>query len=201
MNSSCASSIRIGCRSGGSNGRRSPGAASFTRNRCSAVRSTGRRSAEFDQGEQALVDEYGDLEPRRGSPQITPLLRLGGGCTARPAAPAMRQELAEGSLPIASVVWSSGGVELRTTALAYAGQALAGHLVVNRSAETQAGALVLALRPVQINPYWQHGGHASVNALAVEGREFGSTIGSTPRSRANPTPSRSPISTRATSSR
>ena len=33
---------------------------------------------EFDQGEQALFDEYGDLEPRRGSPQITPLIRLDG---------------------------------------------------------------------------------------------------------------------------
>jgi hypothetical protein len=31
---------------------------------------------------------------------------------------------------------------------------------------------VLALRPAQINPYWQHGGHAVVNAIAAEGREL-----------------------------
>ena len=31
------------------------------------------------------------------------------------------------------------------------------------------GALVLAVRPVQINPYWQHGGHAPIGAIAVEG--------------------------------
>ena len=43
---------------------------------------------EFDQGEQALLDEYGDLEPRRGSPQITPLIRL----RRRPARRAGRRE-------------------------------------------------------------------------------------------------------------
>ena len=25
---------------------------------------------------------------------------------------------------------------------------------------------MLAVRPVQINPYWQHGGHAAINAIA-----------------------------------
>jgi hypothetical protein len=28
---------------------------------------------------------------------------------------------------------------------------------------------VLAVRPVQVNPYWQHGGHAPIYAIAVEG--------------------------------
>ena len=32
---------------------------------------------EYDEAEQALLDEYGNLEPQRGSPQITPLIRLG----------------------------------------------------------------------------------------------------------------------------
>ena len=27
------------------------------------------------------------------------------------------------------------------------------------------------MRPVQINPYWQHGGHAVINAIAVDGRQ------------------------------
>ena len=33
---------------------------------------------EFDQAEEALFDEYGNLEPQKGSGQITPLLRLDG---------------------------------------------------------------------------------------------------------------------------
>jgi hypothetical protein len=124
---------------------------------------------EFDQGEQALLDEYGDLEPRRGSPQITPLVRLGGALHGAPGCASVSHELAEGSLPIASVVWSVQDVELRTTAFAHSGQALAEHRLTNRSAAARQGALVLAVRPVQINPYWQHGGHAPISAVAVDG--------------------------------
>ena len=124
---------------------------------------------EFDQGEQALLDEYGDLEPRRGSPQITPLVRLDGALHGAPAYAGVRQRLAAGSLPIASVEWSVEGVELRTTAFARAGQALTEHRLANRGAVARNAALVLAVRPVQINPYWQHGGHANVGAIAVDG--------------------------------
>jgi hypothetical protein len=41
--------------------------------------------------------------------------------------------------------------------------------LLNRSARKRKGALVLAIRPVQVNPYWQHGGHAPIGAIAVEG--------------------------------
>ena len=124
---------------------------------------------EFDQGEQALLDEYGDLEPRRGSPQITPLVRLGGALHGAPGCAGVKQRLAAGSLPIASVEWSIGDVALRTTAFARAGQVVTEHRLANHGAATQAAALVLAVRPVQINPYWQHGGHANVSAIAIDG--------------------------------
>lgn len=124
---------------------------------------------EFDQGEQALLDEYGDLEPRRGSPQITPLIRLGGALHGAPGCAGVKQRLAAGALPIASVEWSVGDVVLRTTAFARAGQVVTEHRLVNRSAAPQAAALVLAVRPAQINPYWQHGGHANVSAIAIDG--------------------------------
>ncbi len=127
---------------------------------------------EFDQGEQALLDEYGDLEPRRGSPQITPLIRCGGALHGAPACARVSHELAEGSLPIASVAWSVQDLELRTTAFAHAGHALAEHRIVNRSGAVQNGALVLAVRPVQINPYWQHGGHALIGAVAANGKQL-----------------------------
>jgi hypothetical protein len=124
---------------------------------------------EFDQGEQALLDEYGDLEPRRGSPQLTPLIRCGGALHGAPGCASVKQRLAAGSLPIASVEWSADDVALRTTAFARAGQVLTEHRLANRSATTQDAALVLAVRPVQINPYWQHGGHANVSAIAIDG--------------------------------
>jgi hypothetical protein len=127
---------------------------------------------EFDQGEQALFDEYGDLEPRRGFPQITPLLRVGGGLHGAPESPSIDQTLLEGALPIPTVVWSALDVELQVTALARQGQAIVEYRATNRGRTRKKGSLVLAVRPVQINPYWQHGGHARIDAIAVKGRRL-----------------------------
>jgi hypothetical protein len=125
---------------------------------------------EFDQGEEALFDEYGDLEPQRGSAQITPLLRLDGALHGAPGSGQIRHSLVGGSLPIPSVAWTARDVEVQATALAHAGQALVEYRIANRSRAPRKGALVLAVRPVQINPYWQHGGHAFIGAIDVEGR-------------------------------
>lgn len=127
---------------------------------------------EIDQAEQALFDEYGNLEPLPGSGQITPLLRLDGTLHGAPAAAAIEQTLVDGALPMPSVTWSVREVEITASALADAGQAVVEYRVTNRADVPRQGALVLALRPVQINPYWQHGGHAIVNAIAVDGREL-----------------------------
>ena len=126
---------------------------------------------EYDHAGEALFDEYGNLEPQRGSPQITPLIRLGHALHGAPASATISQSLAGGSLPIPTVEWEAGKVEIRITALAHAGLAIAEHRVANRSARTRKGMLVLAVRPVQIDPYWQHGGHAAINSVAVDGRK------------------------------
>jgi hypothetical protein len=125
---------------------------------------------EFDQSEEALFDEYGNLEPQRGSAQITPLLRLDGALHGAPGSGQIRHSLVGGSLPIASVVWSAQGMEVQATALAHAGQVLVEYRIANRSRAPQKGALILAIRPVQIDPYWQHGGHALIDAIGVEDR-------------------------------
>ena len=126
---------------------------------------------QYDEAEQALLDEYGNLEPQRGSPQITPLIRLGHTLHGAPACASISHFLAEGSLPIPTVEWAAGHVEVRITALAHAGLAVAEHRVTNKGATTRKGALVLAVRPVQIDPYWQHGGHAAINSITVDGQE------------------------------
>ena len=127
---------------------------------------------EVDRPEEALFDEYGNLEPRRGSGQVTPLLRLGGALFGAPESPAIRQSLPDGSLPIPTVAWSAQDIELRVTAFAHAGQAMVEYRVANPSGATRTGALVLVARPVQINPYWQHGGHANINAIAIDDRRL-----------------------------
>jgi F5/8 type C domain len=125
---------------------------------------------EYDRPEQALFDEFGNLEPQRGSAQIMPLLRLGGRLHGAPASLSISHTLAEGSLPIPTATWSVGEAELRVTAFAHQSASLVEYRIVNRGGVAQRGALVLAVRPVQINPYWQHGGHAVVDAIDVDRR-------------------------------
>jgi len=127
---------------------------------------------DFDQEEEALFDEFGNIEPRRGAGQLMPLLRVGRRLHAAPGAADLSQSLVEGSLPIPSVVWSAEGVELGVIALAQNAQALAEYRVSNRSAVKKQVGLVLSVRPVQVNPYWQHGGHAAINAIAVDGKRL-----------------------------
>ena len=124
---------------------------------------------EFDTAEEALFDEYANLEPERNGPQITPLIRLGRKLHGAPASKAVSHSLADRALPIPSVVWSLGDIKARATALARDGQAIVEYSLYNRGARKRKGALVLAVRPVQVNPYWQHGGHAPIGAIAVEG--------------------------------
>ena len=126
---------------------------------------------EFNQPEEALFDEYGNLEPQRGSGQTTPMLRLGRTLHGAPECVAISQSLVDGSLPIPTVVWSVRDVELHATALAHAGEALVEYRITNRARRRKSGSLVLAVRPVQVNPYWQHGGDAAINAIGVEGRQ------------------------------
>jgi hypothetical protein len=126
---------------------------------------------EFDRAGEALLDEYGNLEPQRGSPQITPLVRLGHVLHGAPASASIIHSLAEGSLPIPTVEWAAGKLGVRVTALSRASLAAVEHRVTNRGARTQKGALVLAVRPVQVDPYWQHGGHAAINSISVQGGE------------------------------
>lgn len=125
---------------------------------------------EIGDDEEALFDEYGNLEARQGYGQLTPLLRVGGKLHGAPGSTAITQSLRDGSLPIPSVTWPVAGVALQATALAQAGAALVEYRVTNTGDVPQPGALVLAVRPVQINPYWQHGGHAPINAIDVAGK-------------------------------
>ncbi|MBB4200093.1 hypothetical protein CCR94_04625 [Rhodoblastus sphagnicola] len=127
---------------------------------------------EWDQGEQALIDEYGAIEPRRGAPQIAPLLRCAGVLRGAPGAARLTQTLDDGALPIASVVWETHGLECRTTAFAHEGQLRCEHRICNHEATPQSGGLTLVLRPLQINPYWQHGGHAATTSIALKGQDL-----------------------------
>jgi hypothetical protein len=125
---------------------------------------------EADEAEEALFDEYGDLEPRSGFAQITPILRLGSALHGAPGNGPIRHGLVDGSLPIPSVTWSTRGLEVQVTALAHAGQALVEYRISNQAEVQHQGGLVLVVRPVQINPYWQHGGYAPIFSIDFSDR-------------------------------
>jgi hypothetical protein len=125
---------------------------------------------EIGHGNEAIFDEYGNLEAQPGCGQLTPLLRVGGKLHGAPGSPEISQGLLDGFLPIPTVTWSAEEIELKITAIARAGEALLEYRVTNRSAAPQHFALVLVVHPVQVNSYWQHGGHAPIEAIVVEGK-------------------------------
>ena len=121
---------------------------------------------EFDQSEEALFDEYGNLEPKADRPNHA-LASAVWGLAWSSRKRAVSQSLVDGSLPIPSVVWSLAGRRAPGNSARACRRSVGG---ISRSqigaSAPQEGALVLAVRPVQINPYWQHGGHAIIDAIA-----------------------------------
>ena len=124
---------------------------------------------ELKRPEDAIFDEFGSIEPHRSAPQTCALLRVNGALHGTPGCDAMRHSLAAGSLPIPTVAWSAEGVELQTTAVALGGEAILEYRVVNLNQSRADASLLLMVWPLQVDPYWQHGGHAAVNSLIIHG--------------------------------
>ncbi len=129
---------------------------------------------DFDSAE-GLVDEYGRLESGKGGWSVEPFLRTGGrlltwaDLSASPA-------LVEGRLPMPVVKLAGGGLELGVTAFA-TGEPESSSLVAryrlrNTGTKRVDATLVLALRPLQVNPPSQFlntvGGFAPLRSLAID---------------------------------
>lgn len=126
--------------------------------------------------DEGLLSEDGALEAGAGLFSIEPFLFAGGrlltwaDVTTRPA-------LVDGDLPIPSVTWDAGETRLETTALATGlpglSALLARYRVANLTKEERKVRLVLAIRPLQVNPPWQFlgtpGGASEIASLAFEG--------------------------------
>ena len=126
-------------------------------------------------GEQkSLFDEYGDLEAFKGAPMVQPLWRDGSGRTVAAFNANRAQSLRQGWIPIPSVAWSpQPGLQLRSEAIAVSTAAGAATLVryrvVNNGPRAVDGQLALLVRPVQVNPPWQHGGISEIRTVSFEG--------------------------------
>jgi hypothetical protein len=109
--------------------------------------------------EKALFCEDGQIELAKGRPSVDPFV-LVDGQVHHWANTQESQGLMDEYLPLP---WMerSGPVSLRVSAFAvkdHGGTVYACYTLVNREQTPKQAKLVLALRPIQVNPEWQHSG-------------------------------------------
>ena len=124
---------------------------------------------------EGLLSEDGALEAGAGLFSVEPFL-VDEGRLVTWADVTTRHALLDGDLPIPSVTWDAKGLTLETTAFAAglpgSSALLSRYRVSNRTAAEKRVRLVLAIRPLQVNPPWQFlgtpGGVSEIRALAFE---------------------------------
>jgi hypothetical protein len=125
---------------------------------------------------EALVEESGRVEVDEGGFSIEPFLRIGDSLVTWHDV-LLHDSLTAGDLPIPVVTWQHAPVELETTAWT-AGRRDSSSLLVsyrlsNRGSAPIAAELLLAVRPLQVNPPSQFlnapGGIGHVSHLALHG--------------------------------
>lgn len=124
--------------------------------------------------QKSIFDEYGNLEPFKGAPMLQALWRDASGRAAIADQAERSHALREGWMPMPSVQWTAQpGLEMRNEAFAVeqSGQpvTLVRYRLRNTGAQAVDGTLSLVLRPLQVNPPWQHGGVSPIREVAIEG--------------------------------
>ena len=124
-----------------------------------------------DDDQESLLSEDGVLEPWHRSHTVAPFLKINGRLRTY-ADVETEQELADGYLPLPRVVWKSVECDLIIEAFA-AGSAqktstYLTYTVVNKTAAPLAGQFYLAIRPLQVNPPWMHGGLAEIRTIEYD---------------------------------
>lgn len=126
--------------------------------------------------DSGLFSEDGALEVGRGGFSIEPFV-VSGGTVLTWADVDVKQSLRDGYLPLPSVTWQHRDWELSVSTAAHGepGAAALGarYVLTNRTARPASLKLVLAVRPLQVNPPTQSlnllGGVSPIRALAWDG--------------------------------
>jgi hypothetical protein len=124
--------------------------------------------------QKSIFDEYGNIEAFKGAPLVQPLWRDDSGRAAAAPAAQRAHSLHEGWMPMPAVEWSpQADLHLRTETftIEQAGLpvTLTRYRLRNGGQRRVQGRLALVVRPLQVNPQWQHGGVASIRDIALEG--------------------------------
>lgn len=132
-----------------------------------------RREQEFwtvvglpDDDQESLIGETGTVEPFKGGFSVQPFVVLGTQIVTW-ADVKVSQRLEDDYLPLPSVQWKGSGWKLEISAVTV-GEPGAAHTAVryrlsNTTARPVRARLVLAVRPIQLNPIWQHGGLSRID--------------------------------------
>jgi len=119
--------------------------------------------------EKSLFSETGMIAPYTGGFSLTPFLFTHGKLLTASEAK-ISLSLEDNRLPLPSVHWEMPGLELTQTL--FAGQVdgqpvtYVWYHLKNLGNQPLQGKLFLALRPLDVNPPWQHGGLTAIHALA-----------------------------------
>jgi hypothetical protein len=130
---------------------------------------------------KSVLDEYGDLEAFKGAPLVQPLWRDRSGRTAAAYDASLNHTLRKGWMPMPAVQWSpQPGLLLRSEAIA-ADQAagpvtFVRHRLANTGKSRVDGQLAIVVRPMQVDPPWQHGGVSPIRAVKIGGTRAHSTV-------------------------
>jgi len=119
-----------------------------------------------DDDQESLLGETGTFEPYKGGFSVQPFVMEGDQLFSW-ADVALQQSLEEDYLPLPAVRWVGPGWRLDIAAVGWGDPGKTYAAVRYRlSAEKPfEGRLALALRPVQLNPIWQHGGMSPIRAI------------------------------------
>ncbi len=124
---------------------------------------------------EALMSEQGAIEVDKLRFSLEPFLYLGNKLVTWNDV-SVSQSLEQGYLPIPSVTWKYGGIELKVRAFSAgrAGSSLltATYRIENHGSSPPKGKLFVAIRPFQVNPPWQKlnnpGGVAPIDSIRYE---------------------------------
>lgn len=118
-----------------------------------------------DDDQETLIGETGVIEPHKGDFCVQPFVRLGDELVTY-ADVKLEQSLAQGKLPVPNVLWTAPGWTLDISPVAYGatGQVCTAvrYRFTNTGKTPLAGKFALAVRPVSLNPVWQHGGFSAI---------------------------------------
>ena len=120
--------------------------------------------------QESLLDEYGTIEPVARGNTVMPFIRTNGRVLTASDANSVTQELEEAFLPMPSVTWHFPDLTLSVESLIQGVMTdsvnIACYTIANASKRALTGDLLLAIRPIQVNPVWQHGGLSPIHEMA-----------------------------------